>query len=115
MCTSDARVLVGGWPVLYEAKRAQAVRHESQRQWPLRLETVAADLARCRRKRASANGVGWSASRVGREDNHAKSGSKRVLRGPSAGSLRDEATTDRAARESTTVSMKFSKPPSPTW
>ena len=51
-------------------------------------------------KRASANGVGWSAPRVGREDNHAKSASARVLRGRSAGSPRGEARAGRAARDS---------------
>ena len=69
---------VGGWPVLYEAKRARAVRYESQRQWELRFEAAAADLARCWRQRALANGVGWSASRVGREDNYAKSARARL-------------------------------------
>ena len=105
---------VGGWPVLHEAKRARAARHGSQRRWPLRFEAAAADLARCRRRRASANGVGWSASRVGREDNHAKSASARVLRGQSAGSPRGEARAGRAPRSQTRC-YDISKSQPPTW
>ena len=42
----------------------------------------------------------WSAPRVGREDNHAKSASARVLLGRSAGSPLGEARADRAQRNS---------------
>ena len=65
-----------------------------------RTEAAAADLARCWRRRASAYGVGWSASRVGRKDNNAKSARKCVLRGWLAGSLRREARAGRARRGS---------------
>ena len=51
--------------------------------------------------------MGWSASRVGREDNHAKSASARVLRGRSAGSPRGEARAGRAPRESNAVATTF--------
>ena len=54
-----------------------------------------------------ANGVGWSTSRVGREDNHAKSASARVLRGWSVGSPRGEARTGRAARGSEAVDTRL--------
>ena len=91
---------VGGRPVLHGAKRARAARHGSRTRRSRRLETAAADLRRCRCGRASANGVGWTAPRVGREDNHAKSASAHVLSGPSAGSPRGEARAGRAPRES---------------
>ena len=45
--------------------------------------------------------------RVGREDNHAKSASARVLRGRSAGSPRGEARTRCAPRESNAVVTEF--------
>ena len=108
MPSSPARACsVGGWPVLYEAKRARTVLHGSQRRWPISFEAASADLARCRQRSFSTNGVRWCASRFGREDNHAKSASKRALRGPSVGSPRGEATVGRAARESTTVTMRL--------
>ena len=72
-----------------------------------RTEAAAADLARCRRKRASANSVRWRASRVGREDNHAKSTSARVLRGRLAGSPQGEARARRVPRKSITVATTF--------
>ena len=104
---------VGGRLVLHGAKRARAARHG--------IESVATtSRSRSRRpgavsvKRASANGVGWSAPRVGREDNHAKSASARVLRGRSAGSPRGEARAGRAPRESKLWSRR-SKPQPPTW
>ena len=43
--------------------------------------------------------MGWSASGVGREDNHTKSVSACVLRGQSVGSPRDEARVGRTARD----------------
>ena len=98
---------VGGWPVFHEAKRARTVLHRSQRRWPIRFEAAAADLLRCWHRRGSANGVGRRASRVGREENHVKSASKRVLRVPTAGSPRDEATAGRAAQESISATMRF--------
>ena len=63
-------------------------------------EAAAVDMARWRCGRASSNGVGWSSPRVGREGNHAKSASARVLRGRSAGSPRGEARAGRAPRDS---------------
>ena len=51
--------------------------------------------------------MGWSASHVGREDNHAKSASARVLRGRLAGSPRSEARVGRALRESNAEPMTF--------
>ena len=61
-----------------------------------------------------ANGVGWSAPRVGRKDNHAKSASARVLRGRSAGS-RGKARADHTPRDSeampiTTVRSRSNRP-----
>ena len=75
---------VGRWPVVQGAMRAWAARRGTQRRWRRRFEAAAADLARCRCGRALANCVGWSALRVGREDNHATSASarKRVARWP---------------------------------
>ena len=48
-----------------------------------------------------------SASRVDREDDHAKSASARVLRGRLAGSPRGERCADCAPRESKTVANTF--------
>ena len=67
----------------------------------------AADLARCWCGRALANGARWSAERVGRVDNHAKSASARVLRGRAASSPRGEARAGRAPRESNAVVTTF--------
>ena len=89
---------VAGRPVLHGAKRARAVRHGARKLWSQGSEAAAVGLARCRCGGALANGVGWSASRVGREDNHAKSASARVLRGRLAGSARVEARAGRATR-----------------
>ena len=94
---------VGRWPVLHGATCALAAHHGSQTRWSWRYEAAAADLGRCRRKRASANGVGCGASRVAREDNRTKSASARVLRRRSAGFPRGEARSDPAARESNAV------------
>ena len=69
---------VDRWPVRHGAKRARAARHRNWKLWPQRFKAAAADLARCRCRRASANGVGRSAPRVGRADNHAKSASART-------------------------------------
>ena len=57
-----------------------------------------------------ANGVGWRAPRVDREDNHSKAASAHVLRVWSAGSPRGEARAGRTARESNTV-IKTSRRP----
>ena len=65
-------------------------------------------------KKSLGHGVGWSASRVNREDNHAKSASARVLRGRLAGSPWGEARAGRAPRESNEVPRR-SKPQPPTW
>ena len=89
---------VAGWPVFHGAKRARAVRHGARKPWSQGFEPAAVGLARCRCRGALANNVGWSASLVGREDNHAKSASARVLRGRLAGSARVEARAGRATR-----------------
>ena len=60
-----------GW-VLHLTKRARAARYGARKRRLGRCKAAAADPARRRRKRASANSVGWSASRVGRADNSAK-------------------------------------------
>ena len=65
--------VVVGWLVLHGATRARAARHETRKRRLRRFEASSADLARCRWRRASATGVGWSASRVGCADNRAKS------------------------------------------
>ena len=72
---------VAEWPVLHCTKSARAVRHRAIKAWPRGSEAAAIGLARCRCEGALANNVGWSASLVGRQDNHAKSASARVLRG----------------------------------
>ena len=64
---------VGGRLILHGATRARAARHGTRNIRFQRFEAAAADPARSRWRRASANGMGWSASRVGRADNHAKS------------------------------------------
>ena len=63
---------VGGRLVLHVAERARAARHGTRTRRQRRFEATAADRARCQCRGASANGVGWSASRVGRADNRAK-------------------------------------------
>ena len=68
---------VGGRLVLHVTKRARAARHGTRNRRQRRFEAAAADLAQCRWRRASANGVGWSASRVGRADNRAKHAARR--------------------------------------
>ena len=70
---------VGAWPLFHGAKRAPVARHRTWKPQLRRVEAAAADLGRCRCSRASANGVGWSAPRVGLEDNHAKSASAGAL------------------------------------
>ena len=67
---------LGGWLVLHVAKRARAARHGTRTRRQRQFEAAVADRARCLRKGASANGVGWSASRVGRADNCAKNASR---------------------------------------
>ena len=62
--------------VRHVAKRARTARHGTRKRWPQRFEAAAADQARCRWRRASANGVGWSVLRVGRADNRAKSAAR---------------------------------------
>ena len=91
----------------YGSKRARAARHGSRMRRSRSFETEAADLRQCRRGRASANGMRWSASSAGREDNHAKSARARVLRGPSAGYLRGEVRAGRAALESNAMTTTF--------
>ena len=92
---------VGGRLVLHVTKRARAARHGTRTSQQRRFEAAAADTARCRRRGASANGVGWSAPRVGHADNRAKHAARREqgLRGRSAGSPRDEARARRAPRD----------------
>ena len=68
---------VGGRQVLHATKRARAARHETKVRRQRRFEAAAADKARCLRRGASANGVGWSAPRVGRTDNRAKHAARR--------------------------------------
>ena len=53
--------------------------------------------------------------RVGREDNHAKSASPRVMRGLSTGSPRGEACVGRAARKSNTVATMYRSLKLQTW
>ena len=59
---------VGGRLVLHVTKCARASRHGTRKRRLRRWEAAAADRSRCRRKGASANGVGWSAPRVGCAD-----------------------------------------------
>ena len=68
---------VGGRRVLHRTKRARAARHRTKTRRPQRFEATTANKARCLRRGASANGVGWSASRVGRADNRAKNAARR--------------------------------------
>ena len=63
---------VGGRLVLHVAERARGARHGTRTRRQRRFEAAAADRARCRWRGASANGVGWCVSRVGRADNRAK-------------------------------------------
>ena len=63
---------VGGRLVLHLTKRARAARHGTRTRRQRRFEAAAADKARCQWRGASANGVRWSAPRVGRADNRAK-------------------------------------------
>ena len=98
---------VGGRPVLHGAKRARVASHGTLKPWSLRFEAAATDLSWCRCRRASPNGVGCSAPRVGRKDNNAKSASARELRGRTTGSPRGEARADRAARESNAIVTAF--------
>ena len=72
-----------------------------------RFEAAAADLARRQCRRALADGVGWSAPRVGRKDNHAESLSTRVLRGRSTVSLRREARAGRTAQKLNATATAF--------
>ena len=51
--------------------------------------------------------MGWSAPRVGRNDNHAKSASAHVPCGRSAGSPQVEVRSSRAAQESQAISKKL--------
>ena len=86
---------------------ARVARHGTQARWPRRFEAAATDLERCRCGRALATGMGWSASRVGRKDNHVKCASTRMLRGPSDGSPWGEARVGRVPRESNAVASTF--------
>ena len=78
--------------------RARAARYGVWKLQPRVLYLNAADLAQCRYRRASAIGVGWSAPRVGREDNHAKSARAHLLNGRTDGSPRGGARVGRVAR-----------------
>ena len=112
--SASARALRGGRPVSNGAKRARAARYGGRTPWSRGSAPAAVGLARCRCGGALSNGVGWSTSRVGREDNHAKSASARVLRGWSVGPPRGEARMGRAARDSEAVVTRFrsrSRPP----
>ena len=73
---------VGGRLVLHRTKRARAARHGTRKRRLRRSEAAAADKARCLRRGASANGVGWSAPRVGRADNRAKHTQRAVTSAP---------------------------------
>ena len=66
------KFFLGGRLVIHVAERARAARHGTRKRRLRRFDAAAADKARCQWRGASANGVGWSASRVGREDNRAK-------------------------------------------
>ena len=59
--------------MLHGTKRARVARHGNQTRWSRPSETRAADLSRCWCGRASADGVGRSAPRVGPQHNHSKS------------------------------------------
>ena len=98
---AESRGSVGGRLVLHVTKRARAARHGTRTSQQRRFEAAAADTARCRWRGASANGVGWSAPRVGHADNRAKHAARRDkwLRGRSAGSPRDEALPRRGPRD----------------
>ena len=63
---------VTGRLVRHVTKRVRAARHRTRKRWLRQFEAASADLVRCRLRKASANGVGWSASQVGRADNRAK-------------------------------------------
>ena len=60
---------VGGRLVLHGATRTRAARHGTRKRRLRRFEAASDDLVPCRQNRASANGVGWSASRVGQHNN----------------------------------------------
>ena len=89
---------VGGRSVLHGAMRIQAVRHGIGKLWPAPFEAAAVDLARCRGRGASTDGVGWSAPSVGYEASQAKSASARVLSGRSVGYPRGDARAGRTPR-----------------
>ena len=95
---------VGGRLVLDEVKRARGARLGIQKLCSGRFEAAAAGQSRFRCKSASAHGAEWSASHVGRKDNHAKYASAHVLWGRSAGSRRGEVRAGRA-RQNLTASI----------
>ena len=68
---------VGGRLAIHRTKRARAARHGTRKRRQRRFEAAAVDKARCLRRGASANGVGWSVPRVGLADNHAKHAARR--------------------------------------
>ena len=68
---------VGGRLVLHVTKPSRGARHGTRTSQQRRFEAAAANTARCRCKGASANGVGWSAPRVGHADNRAKHAARR--------------------------------------
>ena len=74
---AESKGSVGGRLVLHVTKRARAARHGTRTSQQRRFEAAAADTARCRRRGASANGVGWSTPRVGHADNRAKHAARR--------------------------------------
>ena len=67
----------GGRLVPHGVTRARAARHGTRKRRLRWFEAAFAELVQCRRRRTSANGVGWSASRVGRADNRAKHAARR--------------------------------------
>ena len=68
---------LGGQLVLHVTMPSRAARHGTRTSQQRRFEAAAANTARCRCKGASANGVGWSAPRVGHADNRAKHAARR--------------------------------------
>ena len=74
---AQRQVLCGGRLVLHRTKLARAARHGTRKRRLRRFQAAAADRARFRRRGASANGVGWSAPRVGCADNCAKHAARR--------------------------------------
>ena len=83
---------MGGRLALHVTKRVRVASHRARKRRLRKFEAAFADLVRCQFKKASANGVGWSASRVGRADNRAKSAARSAC---SVGSRLDLHVTKR--------------------